>query len=71
MRRFDKAGTLVYLYTRKDDEYQANVSLWHDKLSWKGFTPHLNFRYLAIDSNMKGFYSRKNAQWFLSVERGF
>ena len=70
-RRFDKAGTLVYLYTRKDDEYQANVSLWHDKLSWKNFTPHLNFRYLAIDSNMKGFYSRKNAQWFLSVERGF
>ena len=70
-RTFDAAGTLVYLYPRQDDEYQANVSLWHDKLSWKSFTPHLNFRYLAIDSNMKGFYSRKNAQWFLSVERGF
>ena len=70
-RTFDQAGTLVYFYPRQDDEYQANVSLWHNKLSWKNFTPHLNFRYLAIDSNMKGFYSRQNAQWFLSVERQF
>ena len=70
-RTFDAGGKVVFLYPRQDDEYQANVSLWHDKLSWKSFTPHLNFRYLAIDSNMKGFYSRKNAQWFLSVERGF
>nr|WP_245911214.1 surface lipoprotein assembly modifier [Neisseria iguanae] len=67
--RFDAPETLVYGYTRKDHEYQAQAAVWHRKLSWKGFTPRLNFYYLNIDSNMPGFYSRKSAQWFVSVEK--
>lgn len=70
-RSFDEAGSLVYLFERKDREFQANVSLWHNKISWKGFTPHLNFRYLNIDSNMPAFYSRQNRQFFISVEKQF
>ncbi|WP_423810847.1 surface lipoprotein assembly modifier, partial [Pseudomonas aeruginosa] len=35
---FDAPGTIVYRFPRKDHEYQANLSLWHDKISWKGFT---------------------------------
>ncbi|HGT8492794.1 TPA: surface lipoprotein assembly modifier [Neisseria gonorrhoeae] len=70
-RMFDAPGTIVYRFPRKDHEYQANLSLWHDKISWKGFTPQLNFRYLKIDSNMKSFYTRKNMQIFMSVEKDF
>ena len=70
-RTFDAPGSLVYRLTRKDHEYQANASVWHNKISWKGLVPHLNFRYLKIDSNMSGFYSRKNMQTFISVEKQF
>lgn len=70
-RTFDAPGTIVYRFPRKDHEYQANLSFWHDKISWKGFTPQLNFRYLKIDSNMKSFYTRKNTQIFMSVEKDF
>lgn len=70
-RTFDAPGSIVYRFPRKDHEYQTNLSLWHDKISWKGFTPQLNFRYLKIDSNMKSFYTRKNMQIFMSVEKDF
>ncbi|EEZ71253.1 surface lipoprotein assembly modifier [Neisseria cinerea] len=70
-RTFDAPDSLVYRLTRKDHEYQANVSIWHNKISWKGLVPHLNFRYLKIDSNMSGFYSRKSMQTFVSVEKQF
>lgn len=70
-RTFDTPGSLVYHLTRKDHEYQANASIWHNKISWKGLVPHLNFRYLKIDSNMSGFYSRKSMQTFISVEKQF
>ena len=70
-RTFDAPGSLVYRLTRKDHEYQANASIWHNKISWKGLVPHLNFRYLKIDSNMSGFYSRKSMQTFVSVEKHF
>ncbi|HFA7392227.1 TPA: DUF560 domain-containing protein, partial [Neisseria gonorrhoeae] len=70
-RTFDAPGTIVYRFPRKDHEYQANLSLRHDKISWKGFTPQLNFRYLKIGSNMKSFYTRKNTQIFMSVEKDF
>ena len=70
-RTFDAPGSLVYRLTRKDHEYQANASIWHNKISWKGLVPHLNFRYLKIDSNMSGFYSRKSMQTFVSVEKQF
>ena len=70
-RTFDAPGTLVYRFNRKDHEYQVNASLWHNKIAWKGLTPHLNFRHLKIDSNMSGFYSRKNKQVFVSVEKQF
>ncbi len=34
-RTFDAPGTIVYRFPRKDHEYQANLSFWHDKISWK------------------------------------
>lgn len=70
-RTFDAPGELVYRFIRKDREYQANASIWYDKIAWKGLVPHLNMRYLRTDSNMSGFYSRRNMQWFVSVEKQF
>lgn len=70
-RTFDAPGELVYRFIRKDREYQANASIWHDKIAWKGLVLHLNMRYLRTDSNMSGFYSRRNMQWFVSVEKQF
>lgn len=70
-RVFDAPGTLVYRFVRKDREYQAGASVWHEKLSWKGLVPRLNLQYLKVDSNMGGFYSRRNMQWFVSVEKQF
>ena len=60
-----------YGYPRRDKEYHAGAALWHNKLAWQGLVPKLNFRYLKIDSNMPSFYSRSNAQWFVSVEKAF
>lgn len=70
-RLFKKEGSLVYLFKRQDNEYLADASLWHKALSYKGLTPKLNLRYLRIDSNMPGFYSRKSLQGFVSVEKAF
>ena len=70
-RVFDAPGTLVYRFVRKDREYQADASVWHEKLSWKGLVPRLNLQYLKVDSNMGGFYSRRNMQWFVSMEKLF
>ena len=70
-RTFDAPGELVYRFIRKDREYQAGASVWHEKLSWKGLVPRLNLQYLKVDSNMGGFYSRRNMQWFVSVEKQF
>lgn len=70
-RHFKAPSWLVYQFTREDHEYQLNAALWHNKLSWRGFTPKINWRYEKIDSNMSGFYSRNNQQWFMSVEKTF
>ena len=48
-RVFDAPGTLVYRFVRKDREYQAGASVWHEKLSWKGLVPRLNLQYLKVD----------------------
>lgn len=56
---------------RQDHEYTANISIWNNKLQWKGFLPKLNYRYRNIHSNIPEFYSRQNSEWFVSVEKGF
>lgn len=70
-REFKAPAELVYSFTRRDHEYQAGVSVWHQKISWRGFTPQLNFRYADIRSNMPAFYSRRSNEWFMSVEKTF
>ncbi|MGX3021573.1 surface lipoprotein assembly modifier [Ursidibacter sp. B-7004-1] len=61
----------LYGYKRADKEYRANWSLWNEKWAWKDLMPKLNFSYIKIHSNMPDFYSRKNGEWFLTVEKRF
>lgn len=70
-RNFDSPATFVYNFTRQDNEYQAGLSLWHDKFIYKGFRPQANIRYLKIDSNMPAFYSRDGVNYFVSIEKMF
>lgn len=70
-REFKAPAELVYRFTRRDHEYQAGAALWHRKISWRGLTPQLNFRYANIRSNMPAFYSRSSKEWFMSVEKAF
>ncbi len=70
-RQFDAPSTLVYDFVRRDDEYQAGLSVWHKKLSWYGFRPQANIRYVKIDSNMPAFYSREGLSYFMNVEKAF
>ncbi|WP_019673844.1 surface lipoprotein assembly modifier [Psychrobacter lutiphocae] len=70
-REFDAPGTIVYDFVRKDNEYRVQGEVWHNRLNYKGFVPHLNVSYLNIDSNMEGFYSRDNLQWLISVNKDF
>ncbi|HEZ4407893.1 TPA: DUF560 domain-containing protein [Neisseria meningitidis] len=48
-----------------------SAALWHKKLSWKGFTPQINFRYNKINSNMPAFYSRSGKERFISIEKTY
>jgi Thioredoxin domain-containing protein len=57
--------------TRKDNEYQLDLSFWHRKIYWRGITPRLNFRYIKIDSNIPEFYTRDSRQFFISFEKTF
>lgn len=70
-RQFDAPSTLVYDFVRRDDEYQAGLSMWHKKLSWYGFRPQANIRYVKIDSNMPAFYSRDGLSYFMNIEKTF
>ncbi|MDO5059868.1 MAG: surface lipoprotein assembly modifier [Neisseria sp.] len=70
-REFKAPGFLVYDFVRRDHEYDAGAALWHNKISWKGITPRLNFRYKKIASNMPAFYSRQGKEWFVSLEKQF
>lgn len=70
-RKFKEPDTLVYNFTRKDDEYQLGLRLWHQKIAWQGLRPELNFRYAKVDSNMPAFYSRSGFSSFVNIQKDF
>ena len=70
-KRYFEGKHYLYGYKRVDNEYRANWSLWNEQWTWKGLMPKLNFSYVKIHSNMPDFYSRKNGEWFLTVEKRF
>lgn len=56
---------------RRDRETMVQVSMWHNKLQWKGFLPKLNVRWSNIRSNIPSWYNRRNNEVFMTVEKSF
>lgn len=69
-KRNFKDNNIWYKEQRKDDEYELNMSVWHQQWQWKGFTPKLNYKYQKIDSNL-ALYQRSNSSWFITVNKTF
>ena len=75
MMRYAKRDFLAdnfwYDEIRRDKEYQVNAAMWYNPISYKGFTPSLNYRYQKINSNLDSMYSRSSQAIFVSLERSF
>lgn len=70
-REFEAPETLLYRFTRQDNEYYIQTAWWYDKWQYRGFVPNLHLNYRKIDSNMADLYSRDGVQSFVSVEKKF
>lgn len=51
-------------------EYQAGVSIWHDKIRYKHFVPRLSYHYQKTDSNI-GLYSYDKGRLFVEMTGRF
>lgn len=70
-KRYFADNHYLFGYKRQDKEYQVNAAVWNRKWQWQGIVSKLNFRYQRIDSNIPDFYSRKNQEWFITLEKLF
>lgn len=69
-KRDFSADNFWYRRPRVDIEKQATTTIWHNKLSWRGITPSLNYRWQQTDSNLS-LYDRNVAVWFVGLEKSF
>lgn len=62
-----------YLFdqTRRDEEQRYGLTVWHDKIAYKGWQPKLNYQYYKIDSNIPDLYSRHSGEIFVSIDRKY
>lgn len=60
----------IFNIKRRDNEYFTRISASHPKLSWRGFTPRLNWTWSRTNSNH--FYYRHNQnQVFMDIYKQF
>ena len=63
-----------YVFTdrhRTDNAVVTNLSLWHNKLSFLGITPRLNWRYANNNSNINELHSYTKNRVFIDFEKTF
>lgn len=60
----------IFNQIQKSDEYFANVSIWHNKISYLGLTPKLTWQYQKNDSNI-ALYSYDKSRVFVEIGRQF
>lgn len=60
----------IFSQTQKNHEYFANVSIWHNKISYLGLTPKLTWQYQKNDSNI-ALYSYDKSRVFVEIGRQF
>ncbi|WP_150540120.1 surface lipoprotein assembly modifier [Actinobacillus vicugnae] len=70
-KRYFADNHYLFGYKRQDKEYQGNLAIWNRAWHYKGIVPKLNFRYQKIDSNIADFYSRRNQEVFMTLEKLF
>ena len=68
-KRYAK-GEDFFNIKRRDNEYNANLALWHRNIHFFGITPRIVFSYSKIDSNNK-FYSYDTSKVYLDFSRSF
>ncbi|OBX05532.1 hypothetical protein QV08_11770 [Gallibacterium salpingitidis] len=61
----------LFNQVRKDWDYLSSVSLWHEKLSYKGFVPKLVYYYRKVDSNIPALYSWNSKGVRLEISKSF
>lgn len=69
-RREYQAVMPIFNKTQINDEWQAGVSLWHDKIRYKQFVPRLSYHYQKTDSTI-GLYSYDKGRLFVEVTGRF
>lgn len=60
----------IFSQIQKNHEYFANVSIWHNKISYLGLTPKLTWQYQKNDSNI-ALYSYDKNRVFVEIGRQF
>lgn len=71
LRQFNGKHFLFSNKTRRDEEYVGSLTIWHRNLHFWNVTPKINYIYRKVHSNIPEFYSKKNHQTFLSLEKTF
>lgn len=69
-RRFEKPFKLFGV-TRNDKEYSGNVSVWHNRVAYKGFMPKLVYQYRKTKSNIPALYSWDSKGLHLEIGKQF
>ena len=69
-REFEKVHPLFGV-ARRDTEQLYHIALFDPQLSYKGWTPTLNYSYRTIDSNIADLYSTHSKNLYLSIYNKF
>lgn len=69
-RREYQAVMPIFNKTQINDEWQAGLSVWHDKIRYKQFVPRLSYHYQKTDSTI-GLYSYDKGRLFVEVTGHF
>ncbi|MBE2898765.1 DUF560 domain-containing protein [Pasteurellaceae bacterium 20609_3] len=69
-KREYKAPGRFLTVAQKDDEYSANVSLWHRSVHFWGITPRVTWSYQNVKSNHP-FYTYDKSRIFLELSKRF
>lgn len=60
----------IFNQTQINHEHHASLSLWHDKLSYRNFTPRLTWQHQKTDSTI-GLYSYDKNRLFVELSGSF
>lgn len=69
-RRTYLAPMPIFNQVQQNREYNASLSVWHNRLSYKGLTPRLTWQYQKTNSSI-ALYSYDKSRVFVELNAGF